>query len=547
MKLLIFLLQSSERSVIWAVVAGALSGACGAALIGVMNSSLAAGVDVDPTLTISFVCLWLLAPVSRFLSDRLLIRLAQRSVFEMRLRMARKILATPLRQLENVGSHRLLVALTEDSSVIALALSEVPSLLVNITIVLGCFIYMGWLSPYLLLMSMILLGIGAATSRLALSAGLRRFRAAREIQDQLFGHFRGMMEGTKELKLHQQRRKSFLGLLESTAWDMRRLLYTARLLYSAAANWGTSLFFLIIGLLIFVVPHVQPMSVSVLTGFALILLFLRGPIQITMALLPQLGQASVALDKVERLGLTLRASEPADTVITVPTWKSLDLRGVQHAYEREGEDTSFTLGPITTSFRPGELVFLVGGNGSGKTTFAKLLTGLYAPEGGEIVLNGEPVTDDTREAYRQHFACVFSEFHLFDRLLGLDNPELDQEARFYLKQLRLDHKVEIRDGALSTTDLSRGQRKRLALLTAYLEDRPLYVFDEWAADQDPLFKEFFYETLLAELRARGKSVLVISHDDRYFHVADRILKFEDGQLVDEQVVEHPLKAVEATA
>lgn len=547
MKLLIFLLQSSERSVIWAVVAGALSGACGAALIGVMNSSLAAGVDVDPTLTISFVCLWLLAPAARFLSDRLLIRLAQRSVFEMRLRMARKILSTPLRQLENVGSHRLLVALTEDSSVIALALSEVPSLLVNITIVMGCFIYMGWLSPYLLLMSIILLGIGAVTSRLALSAGLRRFRAAREIQDQLFGHFRGMMEGTKELKLHQQRRRSFLGLLESTAWDMRRLLYTARLLYSAAANWGTSLFFLIIGLLIFVVPHVQPMSVSVLTGFALILLFLRGPIQITMALLPQLGQASVALDKVERLGLSLRASEPADTVITLPTWKSLDLRGVQHAYEREGEDTSFTLGPITTSFRPGELVFLVGGNGSGKTTFAKLLTGLYAPEGGEIVLNGEPVTDDTREAYRQHFACVFSEFHLFDRLLGLENPELDQEARFYLKQLRLDHKVEIRDGALSTTELSRGQRKRLALLTAYLEDRPLYVFDEWAADQDPLFKEFFYETLLAELRTRGKSVLVISHDDRYFHVADRILKFEDGQLVDEQVVERPLKAVEATA
>jgi putative ATP-binding cassette transporter len=545
MRLVLFLLQSSERSVIWAVIAGALSGACGAALIGVMNSSLAAGTDWDPTLPISFAVLWLLAPLSRFLSDRLLIRLAQRSVFEMRLRMARRILATPLRQLESIGSHRLLVALTDDSSSIALALAEVPTLLVNTTIVIGCFIYMGWLSPYLLVMSLVLLGIGAATSRLALTAGIRRFRKAREIQDQLFGHFRGMMEGTKELKLHQKRRKSFLGLLESTAWEMRRLLYTARILYSVAANWGTSLFFLIVGLLIFVMPRLQPLSLSVLTGFALILLFLRGPIQITMALLPQLGQASVALDKVERLGLSLQATEPLDAVVSIPTWKSLELRGVQHAYEREGEDTSFTLGPITTSFHPGELVFLVGGNGSGKTTFAKLLTGLYAPEGGDILLNGEPVTDEAREAYRQHFACVFSEFYLFDRLLGLETPELDQEARFYLKQLRLDHKVEIRDGALSTTDLSRGQRKRLALLTAYLEDRPLYVFDEWAADQDPPFKEFFYEELLAELKARGKSVLVISHDDRYFHVADRILKLEDGQLVDEQVVEHPLQRAEA--
>src|SRR4029079_14341385 len=134
-----------------------------------------------------------------------------------------------------------------------------------------------------------------------------------------------------------------------------------------------------------------------------------------------------------------------------------------------------------------------------------------------------------------------------DRLLGLDNPELDEEARFYLKHLRLDHKVQVRDSTLSTTELSRGQRKRLALLTAFLEDRPLYVFDEWAADQDPQFKEFFYEQLLAELKARGKSVLVISHDDRYFHVADHILKLEDGQLVDEHVVEHPLAAVEVPA
>src|SRR5262249_7237581 len=205
--------------------------------------------------------------------------------------------------------------------------------------------------------------------------------------------------------------------------------------------------------------------------------------------------------------------------------------GVCHAYEREGEETSFTLGPIDIALRPGELVFLVGGNGSGKTTLAKLLTGLYMPETGELRLNGERVTAERLEHYRQHFAAVFSEFYLFDTLLGMETPGLDAQARKYISELHLAHKVKVQDGVLSTTDLSRGQRKRLALLTAYLEDRPLYVFDEWAADQDPQFKEIFYYHLLPELKARGKAVVVIGHDDRYFPVADRIPRIQDCKLV----------------
>ena len=179
---------------------------------------------------------------------------------------------------------------------------------------------------------------------------------------------------------------------------------------------------------------------------------------------------------------------------------------------------------------PGELVFLVGGNGSGKTTLSKLLVGLYSPEDGEVRLNDALITDKNREVYRQHFSVVFSDYFLFDSLLGLDAPDLDDNARKYLSLLRLENKLKIQDGVLSTTDLSQGQRKRLALLTAYLEDRSIYVFDEWAADQDPLFKEIFYYQLLPELKARGKTVVVISHDDKYYHVGDRIIKLDDGKL-----------------
>jgi putative ATP-binding cassette transporter len=203
---------------------------------------------------------------------------------------------------------------------------------------------------------------------------------------------------------------------------------------------------------------------------------------------------------------------------------------VTHTFRTDTEDSDFILGPINLTFYPQELVFIVGGNGSGKSTLAKLITGLYIPENGEIVLDKELISEQNREWYRQHFSVVFSDFYLFDTLLGLENFNLDIQAQEYLKLLQLDHKVKIKNGKLSTTNLSQGQRKRLALLTAYLEDRPIYLFDEWAADQDPVFKEIFYTQLLQDLRDRGKTVLVISHDDRYFHLGDRIIKLDYGKV-----------------
>jgi len=176
-------------------------------------------------------------------------------------------------------------------------------------------------------------------------------------------------------------------------------------------------------------------------------------------------------------------------------------------------------------------VFVVGGNGSGKSTFVKVLTGLYPPQRGELLLDGAQVAEWNTEQYRETFSVVFSDFHLFERLLGLHGTALTANAERYLQLLQIEHKVTLRDRKYSTTDLSTGQRKRLALVTAYLEDRPVYVFDEWAADQDPEYKQIFYSKLLPDLRARGKAVVVITHDDRYFHLGDRVVKLEEGRIV----------------
>ena len=211
-------------------------------------------------------------------------------------------------------------------------------------------------------------------------------------------------------------------------------------------------------------------------------------------------------------------------------WTSLELVNIHHSYTGDSEKHQFTLDNINLKFEPGELVFIVGGNGSGKSTLVKQVTGLYIPDNGEILFNNIPITDDNREWYRQQFSVVFYDFYLFERLLGIEDNR-GTEIQNYLKQLELDKKVTVKEGILSTTNLSQGQRKRLALLTAYLENRPIYLFDEWASDQDPVFKEVFYNKLLPELKQRGKTVIAISHDDRYFDKCDRLIKLDYGRVV----------------
>lgn len=197
----------------------------------------------------------------------------------------------------------------------------------------------------------------------------------------------------------------------------------------------------------------------------------------------------------------------------------------------QGDGTGFHLGPLDLSFEPGRITFIVGGNGSGKSTLAKLITGLYVAQGGHLSLNGEAIGHDNIEWFRQNSSAVFTDFHLFEDYLGFE-PGIDDEVRKYLKELQIDHKVTVENGRLSTVQLSQGQRKRLALLTALLEDRPIYMFDEWAADQEPKFRDVFYKEILVGLKERGKTVIVITHDDRYFDCADQIIKLDFGRIAE---------------
>jgi len=533
-------MRGARLIIVVVMIAGALSGLCNAGFLVIINSALKDPSHRTAAMVWSFAGLCVMLPVSRFVSGALLLKLAGRAGFEMRTQLARKILAAPLRKLEELGAHRLLGTLTQDITAITGAVTSYPNLLMQLFIVVGCLGYLGWLSWPVLLGVLGFMVLGILMYQLPVVAANRLMANSRDDWDQVAKGLQALTEGTKELKLHQGRRRQFFaGSFEPAANAMQRKGVLGRTILHAASCWGQLLFFIVIGLVLFVLPSFQNVDRSVLTGFILLILYLMTPIESILGAIPDLSAAAVSVRKIDSLGLSLEP-ELADSKLfelhaVEAKWGGLELAAVSHEYRVENAEESFRLGPIDLVLRPGELLFLTGGNGSGKTTLAKLLCGLYLPESGEVRFGGAPVTQENREAFRQHFSAVFADFFVFDSLLGISDGEVDVLAAEYLRNLRLDQVVSVRHGILSRIAVSQGQRKRLALLTAYLEDRPIYLFDEWAADQDVVFKELFYRQILPELKARGKTVIVISHDDHYYDVADRVIKLDSGKIETEVV------------
>jgi putative pyoverdin transport system ATP-binding/permease protein len=528
------------------VLAGFISGGSNAVLLAMISHLLVSVAPASSQFIIIFFAICIILPLTRFASEALLINLSSIATLELRMRLSRQILSAPLRRLEELGPHRLFATLTQDITIIGSTLVNIPILCLHLSIVLGCLIYLVWMSGPVFLGVVGFIVVGVLSYQIPMRRGMRAFVAVREEWDKLFKHFQAVTSGVKELKLHHDRREAFFTkALYPTGVLLRRYSIIGRLNFVGADSWGQSLCFILIGLILFLAHSLSGINVHTLIGYTLVILYMMNPIQVILNIIPNFATVSASMQKLEQLGLTLHEGDASEEITRQlkagASWQSLELVGVTHTYHREGESGGFILGPIDLTLEPGELLFITGGNGSGKTTLAKLLLSLYTPEEGEIYLDGKVLTDETREQYRQLFSVVFSDFYLFESLFGLDSIYIDANARKYLAQLQLDHKVKVEDGVLSTLDLSQGQRKRLALLTAYLEDRPIYLFDEWAADQDPLFKEIFYYQLLPELKARGKALIVISHDDRYYQVADRVIKLEAGKLQQAEIMAAPAK------
>ncbi len=542
MNLMRFLLQSSRRTVIVATIAGAAAGATGIGLIALIQIELARESPAPVSMVWAFGALCVISAIARVIGQIGMVRLGQQAVSDLSLQIVRRAMKLPLRAFEGIDTSGLLAVLTEDIILIANALVGVPHLCINAPILIACLIYIGWLSPLIFLCGVLVAVPAIAISVILSSMSVRKLRQARARQDVLVGHFRTLIGGFRELKLHRGRREAYLARsLEPTMASVRRDMVDGLEGFAVTEGFSQLAFFGFIGVLLFAIPRIEPIGRPTLVSSVLIVLYLMSPLDIILTWIPILGRARASLQKVQQLIPMLEPlAEAADGRPNRRTQlvlrDSISLEGVTFTYRDRCDRKGFTLEGVDLTLRRGEIVILAGGNGSGKTTLVKLISGLYTPASGAVRVDGRVVDDENREAYRQLFSAVYCDGYLFPDLDGIGTATVDGRAQAGLERLGLAAHVSVQGNSFSTVDLSQGQRRRLALLGALLEDRPICILDESAANQDVSFKRLFYYTLLPELRTAGKALLVISHDSRYFDVADRVIHLQDGRLVDESLL-----------
>ena len=361
--------------------------------------------------------------------------------------------------------------------------------------------------------------------------------AATQKEVELFDGLSHMLDGFKEIKLNRAKNADLMGHIYEMSGDARDFNVRSALASNFNFVFSQICFYTLLGTIVFVMPHFVPTYPEVAIKTTMAILFMMGSLEQMVGVLPHYANIRVAIDNLYKLEDELDQIDERKRGIDLNS--SVDFVGFEEIrfeqiffhYIDAADQQLFSIGPLDFSLRAGETVFVIGGNGSGKSTMIKVLTGLYLPDSGAIRIDGRLVPFAQYAPYRDLFGGVLNDFHLFDRLYGQENIDEDR-LNEWLRIMQLDDKTSFIDGSFTNIDLSTGQRARLALIATLMEDKSIYILDEWAAPQDPEFRQYFYEVILADLKKVGKTVVVVSHDDRYFHIPDRILKMEYGQLVE---------------
>ncbi len=536
MKVLLLFLKTSLRDFAVAVFSGVAAGLCLTGMIALIHQGINTELANFDFLVIAFLAMWLVYGMTSVLTTYMITKLSQDVVLDMRINLSQKIMKASFKEMER-KQDQLLTILTDDIYTINDFVNRLPNIVTSVAMILGCVVYMAFISWELILIFLLLFTGAYYMAKQPLNNFKYKMRQSRDTQKDLVGHFKSLVFGLKELLLSIRLRKGFMErVLLPSARDQREFNLWARLWISVFSRAAEMVLLLGFGLLLVGIYKYQIVSFETLGQFLMISLFTLSPLSNIGSFLPFIGKADVALSQINETGLALEKAAINRTEdrpqFDTSNGQYLNLKDITYTYFHEGEDKFFQLGPISLEIQKGEMVYLLGGNGSGKSTLAKIICGLYIPETGYVRIGDTPVKKGNLDAYRENFNAIFTDFYLFDQLDHLDSGELKDDVERYLKLLELDKKVKIKDNKLSTTSLSTGQRKRLALLLSYLDDKPFYVFDEWAASQDPYYKEVFYRTLLPELRAKGKTLLVITHDEKYFDGADKFIMLQDGKMLD---------------
>ncbi|CAC9975513.1 cyclic peptide export ABC transporter [Flavobacterium panici] len=447
--------------------------------------------------------------------------------------IANKIFKIPYRKYEKLAKGKIYTILNDDINAIFGFSQNVVNIYTTFITTVMVLVYMFTLN---IISSLMLIGVTVIILGLLflMSGRLKRTgHKARSKRENYTSLLSGLLNGFKELVLHKVKRDRFqsdLKVVSKDYYDASQENINAGI---DAALFSELSFTIAVGVSCLVFPVIFDFNKELVTAYVIAVLYLWGPVGALISGVPQIINVQVSWKRINDFLENADVDEVSYRDITeeveIVKVEKISVNEVYFKYQGENDkqDITYGIGPINFEADRGELVFIIGGNGSGKTTFLKLLIGLYEPESGEILINGKVVTS---KELSECFSVIYSDFYLFKKIYDIKENRLDQVYE-WLDVLQLSDKVKIEDGVFSTIDLSKGQCKRLAILKSYLEDRSVYFFDEVAADLDPEFRDFFYNDLLTKMRNEGKILIIITHDDKYFDIADNIYKMEMGKII----------------
>lgn len=468
------------------------------------------------------------------LAHILLAFIACEIIAELRESLVIQIISTRHSKLELAGKGKLLTTLTDDVANIAESLVIAPQFIFNFFNIVLCSIYLIYLSPTAFTYFSAVLLAGVILTILISNQGNRAFEIYRELKNKYHANLHVMFDGSKEISINENRRNHFLDReIIPSIENLKTAERRHEVYWNISQNWASMFLFAGLGIAVIATRNTGTDSTALTMTYFIVITFLAGPIEFVINSISDISKALISSKAIAKLKLQEPEPIQKPPLNTIPNdWNSIHFEAVSYQAANEIADDSFVFGPISLTIKRGEIIFITGGNGSGKSTFGKLLVGLYNRNSGEIRIDEEVISERNEPEYRSLFSTVFSDYYLFSSLIDRNGlTASDEEVYPHLIRLGLIDKLKVEHGYMSTTALSQGQRKRLALLQAWLQDTPIYLFDEWTADQDPYFREEFYKDILPLMQQQGKTLIVISHDDRYFNLADRIYKFELGKLV----------------
>ncbi len=457
---------------------------------------------------------------------------AEDAIHRVRTRVTDKLRHTELTYIETAGHASIYTRITQDTSLI----SESAIMLINacqqLIVVFMCLLYIAWLSIPGFMLTVGILGMAILMYFYNSNYINTKLHEASEKEATFFNGIKSILLGFKEIKINRKKNEALFSHIKIVSNEVKDIKVSAGLHFVLDLMFAQTSFFILCAGIIFILPAVSVINLGQVVGITIAILFLFAPLGIVINAFPMFVRANVAVENIYQLEYEIDAVSKKDSNIETqpPVFETLEFDQISFHYPQQNGGSMFGVNSLSFKINKGEILFIVGGNGSGKSTMLKLLTGLYYPSMGNIYVNGKPLDSNDYIHFRELYTAIFTDFHLFDHLYGIDNIDYDGVDSL-LKTMGLEKKTSFKKDSFSNTDLSTGQRKRLAYISSVLEDKQIFIFDEWAADQDPEFRKYFYEILLKELKAKGKTVIAVSHDDRYFSVADRILKMEYGRIV----------------